>query len=303
MELRHLRYFVAAAEHEHFRHAAEELAIAQPALTRQVRQLEEELGIALFERQKRRVRLTTGGRSFLEDARLLLQEVDRAARRAQLAAHGQLGVLSVGYVDTSVYGGIVPEIFSRFRKEAKDVQLDLFTMNSVEQWAALNMGKIDAGFVYQVPDVASFRSAPVWKERVVVSLPKGHPLARRPSLRLLDLQNEPFVWIPRSVSPRYFDLINDALRTASVTLNVVQEARTEFTLLSLVAGGVGLSFAVVSTKRRTPDNVVLRDVEDLNVTVHLRVLWRVDNGSTILPRFLGVVRDVRGTHRSRRGQL
>lgn len=248
MELRHLRYFVAVGEEEHFGRAAKRLALAQPALSRQVHQLEQELGASLFERSGRGVRLTPVGRVLLEDARRALAEVDRAARRARLAAQGRIGTLSVSFVDTAFYSVVPPRVIAEFRRLYPDVRIELATLNSVEQWSALRDGAVNVGFVYFRPtDFPELRWETVAGDHVVLAIPKRHSLARKPSLRLRDLRDEPFVWIRRAVSPAYYDRIAEACLAGGLTLNVVQEATTESTMMGLVAGGVGLSFAVAST--------------------------------------------------------
>lgn len=295
MELRHLRYFIAAAEEEHFGRAAKRLAIVQPAITRQIRQLEEELGVQLFERVGRGVRLTATGGLFLQDARRTIAEADRAARRARLAATGQLGTITVGFVEASMFCEIVPDVVAEFRHQLPDVQLELVALRSIDQWDAFRQQRVNLGFIYYLPsDFPELRSELVAKEQVVLALPKGHPLAKKPKLMLRDLQNEPFVWFPRTVTPPYHDHVVQACRDAGLRLQVVQEAPTEVSLLSLVARGVGLTFAVENRSRhQAHTEVLLREVEDLEVILDLKLAWRSDDPSPLIPRFRTVLHDVR----------
>lgn len=301
MELRHLRYFVAAAEEEHFGRAAKRLAIAQPAVTRQIRQLEEELAVELFERIGRGVKLTVAGRILLQDARRTLAESDRASRRAHLAATGQLGTLTVSFVEASIYCDIVPDVLAAFRKQVPDVQLELLALRSIDQWSALRQQQVNMGFLYYLPsDFPELRTELVATERVMLALPKNHRLARKPKVRLGDLQNEPFVWFPRAVSPPYHDHVVEACHSAGLRLKVVLEAPTESALLHLVARGVGLTFAVENRSRHQAlADVRLREVADLNVVLGLQIAWRSDDPSSVLPRFLEVVRDVRARMNAR----
>jgi DNA-binding transcriptional LysR family regulator len=295
MELRHLRYFVAAAEEEHFGRAARRLAIVQPAVTRQIQQLEEELGVKLFERIGRGVTLTVAGRILLQDARRTLAESDRALRRAHLAATGQLGTLTVGFVEASIYCDIVPNVLAEFRTQVPDVQLELVALRSIDQWSALRQRQINTGFLYYLPsDFPELRTELMATEHVMLAVPQDHRLARKSRVTLRDLQNEPFVWFPRAVSPPYHDHVVEACHNAGLRLKVVLEAPTESSLLSLVARGVGLTFAVENRSRHQAlANVRLRDVADLNVVLRLQMAWRADDPSPVLPKFLGVGRDMR----------
>jgi DNA-binding transcriptional LysR family regulator len=293
MELRHLRYFVAVAEEEHIGRAAEHLEVAQPAVTRTVQQLERELGVTLLERRGRSVRLTATGRVFLTHARQALAEAEHAVRQARLAQSGRAGTLNVGFVETATYSGVLPAIFREFRARTPEVQLELHALNSVEQWRALDRETLDVGFVYyRPPDSQRLEWRAITTDRVVLAVPSEHKLARAPRVRLRDLRTEPFIWIPRSVSPGYYDAISEPLRRAGVELNVVQEAGRESTLLSLVSGGVGLSFVVAATRSRQPRDVVLRPVPDLNVTLSVEVVWRRNTSSPVVAQFIDVARSV-----------
>src|SRR6266511_732117 len=171
MELRHLRYFIAAAEEEHFGRAARRLAIVQPAVTRQIRQLEEELGVELFERIGRGVKLTVAGRILLQDARRTLAESDRAVRRAHMAAIGQLGTLTVSFVEASIYCDIVPHVLADFRKQCPDVQLELVALRSIDQWSALRQRQVNTAFLYYLPnDFPELRTESMATERVMLAL-------------------------------------------------------------------------------------------------------------------------------------
>src|SRR6202043_1154141 len=147
MELRHLRYFVGVGEEQHFGRAAERLRIAQPALSRQIQDLEKEIGVLLFERLPRGVRLTAAGRLFLEDSRRILAEVQEAARRAEQAARGLSGTLRVGFVEGISWHGIVPESFRRFRQKQADAEMIPIPMLSLAQAEAVRTGRLDAGFI------------------------------------------------------------------------------------------------------------------------------------------------------------
>jgi len=291
VELRHLRYFVAVGEEEHFGRAAERLHVVQPALTRQIRQLEDEIGCALFERLTRGVRLTEAGKSFLEEARRLLVDLGRSVDRTRLIAQGKVGRLRVGFSDTATYSGELPSILHNFRARCPDVRLELFPSSSVVAGEQLRRNEVDVAFVYVAPtDPRELKTHTISVERWVLALPRTHPLVKRKRVKLGDLTREPFVWFPRSVAPPLHDRVLAACHAAGLTLNIVQEVNNPTTMLSLVAGGIGVTFTITSAEKTKPDSVVLRKVDDLRITAELSAIWRGDNKVPALQKFIEVVR-------------
>src|SRR6267154_6626522 len=144
MELRHLRYFVAIGEEQHYGRAARRLRVAQPALSRQIQDLEEEVGFKLFDRLPRGVKLSVAGKLFLEDARRILQAVSEATARAAHVARGQSGTLRVGFTENASWHGVVPDSFRQFRKNHPDAELQLNPLTSLEQFEAVRSGRLDA---------------------------------------------------------------------------------------------------------------------------------------------------------------
>ena len=292
MELRHLRYFVAVGEEEHFGRAAERLHVVQPALTRQVRQLEEEMGFALFERLKRGVRLTEAGKSFLEETRRLLADLGRSVDQARLVAEGTVGRLRVGFSDTATYSGELPSILRAFRARWPEVRLELSPSSSVGAGDLLRRQEVDVAFVYAAPtDLRDLKTHAISVERWVLALPQAHPLAKRKRVKLADLKREPFVWFPRLVAPPLYDRVLAACHAAGLTLDIVQEVNNPTTMLSLVAGGIGVTFTITSAEKTKPDSVVLRTVDDLRVTAELSAIWRGDNKVPALQKFLELVHE------------
>jgi len=290
VELRHLRYFLAVGEEEHFGRAAERLHVVQPALTRQVRQLEEEIGCALFQRLKRGVRLTEAGRSFLEETRRLLADLGRSVDRTQLIAQGKVGRLRVGFSDTATYSGELSSILHDFRARWPDVRLELFPSSSVVAGEQLRRQEVDVAFVYVAPtDLGELKTHTISVERWVLALPRAHALVKSKRLKLSDLKREPFVWFPRAVAPPLHDRVLAACHAAGLTLNIVQEVNNPTTMLSLVAGGIGVTFTITSAEKTKPDSVVLRKVDDLRVTAELSAIWRGDNKVPALQKFIEVV--------------
>src|SRR6516164_10952167 len=151
MELRHLRYFVAIGEEQHYGRAARRLRVAQPALSRQIQDLERELGFQRFERLPRGVKLNAAGKLFLEDARRILHEVTESVLRAGRVATGRSGTLRVGFTENSSWRGVVPDSFRRFREQQPDAELELQPQPSLEQLEAIRSGRLDAGFLNFMP--------------------------------------------------------------------------------------------------------------------------------------------------------
>lgn len=291
VELRQLKYFVRIAELEHFGRAAEDLHIVQPALTRQMQQLEDELDVALFERLPRGVRLTVAGKVMLERVKPIFSDLERAIAATKQASQGKLGSLRIGFADGTTYSGHLPQIIRTFRKDCPEVELELTPERSVVQAQLLAQRKIDAAFVYWLPeDLNSIEHHVINHEKVVVAMASGNPLTKRKSLHLIDLKDSTFIWIKRDNSPMFYDMILSQCNNAGLTLKVIQEATTESSMLSLVSADMGITFITESAQRRKPDNVELRMVKDLNATLTLMAMWRKDDSNPALAEFLKAVK-------------
>lgn len=294
-----MKYFIRVAELEHFGRAAQELHVVQPALSRQVKQLEEELGVQLFERLPRGVRLTEAGRVLLERARPLMADIDRMAAAARLAGQGKTGFVRVGFADGATYSGHVPAIIREFRKRSPQVELELIPASSATQAELLMQHSIDVGFAYWLPhDRSHIQHHEINHERVVLAAAESNKLSSKRSVRLKELIDLPFIWFKRSNAPMFYDLIAGRCNRAGLTLNVVQEAFTESTMLSLVAADIGVTFITEAAQRRKPDNVVLIDVRDLDASITLIAMWRTDDRNPALKEFLKAVRSS-SNHRKR----
>jgi DNA-binding transcriptional LysR family regulator len=291
MELRHLRYFVGVGEEQHFGRAAERLHVAQPALSRQIQDLEKEIGFPLFDRLPRGVKLSAAGKLFLEDARRILGEVQEATRRAERVARGKAGTLRVGFVEAISWHGVVPESFRRFREKQPDAELTPVPMLSVEQVEAVRSGRLDAGFMVRMGGLdKGLDQLPVAQHRVVLAAPKGHPLAKQTKLRVRDLSDAPFVWLSRRINPAAYDRLMEAcFRGGLKSPRIVQEAYDHATMLSLVSCRLGVALVSDSTRWQCPRGVALLPIMDLNVPVPFSLIWRKDNLSPLLQKFLDLL--------------
>jgi DNA-binding transcriptional LysR family regulator len=291
MELRHLRYFVAVGEEQHYGRASRRLRVAQPALSRQIQDLEEEIGFKLFERLPRGVKLNPAGKLFLEDARRILQEISEAAARAARVARGRSGTLRVGFTENASWRGVVPDSFRRFREQQPDAELQLHPAASLDQIEAIRAGRLDAGFVNFMPEAdPELDQLAVGNPHVELAVPKRHPLAKLKKARLRDLVDAAFVWFPRWASPAFYDQMMEACyRGGLKSPRIVQEGNNEATILSLVSTGLGVGWVLGTARWRSPATVAILPVVDLNVTLRLALAWRRDNTSPLLVSFIAEV--------------
>jgi DNA-binding transcriptional LysR family regulator len=302
MELRHLRYFVAVGEEQHYGRAASRLRVAQPALSRQIQDLEAEVGFKLFERLPRGVKLSAAGKLFLQDARRILQEVNEAAARAGRVARGLSGTLRVGFTENSSWRGVVPDSFRRFREQQPDAELQLQPAASLEQLEAIRSGRLDGGFVNFMPKSdPELNQLLVALQHVDLAVPKRHALTKLKKLRLRDLTDVPFVWFPRWASPAFYDrMMRECYRGGLKSPRIVQEGLNEATILSLVSTGLGVGWVLATARWRSPENVVILPVVDLDMPLTLALAWRRDNTSTLLANFIAEVQrlpDVRAINK------
>jgi DNA-binding transcriptional LysR family regulator len=292
MELRHLRYFMVVGEEQHYGRASRRLRVAQPALSRQIQNLEEEIGFKLFDRLPRGVKLSAAGTLFLEDARRILEAVREATARATRVARGQSGTLRVGFPENASWHGVVPDSFRHFREQQPDAELQLQPMPSLVQLDAIRSGRLDAGFHNFMPKAdAELNQLLVAIQDVELAVPKRHPLTKIKKLRLRDLAGAPFVWFPRSANPAFYDrMMHECYRGGLRAPRIIQEGFNEATILSLVSTGLGVGWVLGSARWRCPKTVVIRPVVDLNMPLTLTLSWRRDNTSPLLVRFVGEVR-------------
>mgnify|MGYP000267007314 CR=1 FL=1 len=286
MELRHLRYFSTLAEERHFGRAAQRLHMTQPPLSRQIQELERELGFALFDRTQRRVQLTPAGEVFLERTRGLLESLELAIREARRASVGETGRLVVGYLASLTYSGIT-DIIRAFHERFPGIELNLRELGPQAQLDALKARQIDVGLVRGKVDDASLASACVRRDPLVVVLPPGHHLAERKRIALNLLSSEPFVFFPRARSAAFFDQVISLCRTAGFSPRIVQEA-PQLDILSLVAAGFGVSIMPGSTRRLARKDIVLRPIVG-SPSTELTIAWRVDDVSPALLEFVAFV--------------
>ena len=269
-----LRYFMAVAERLHFGRAAEALHISQPPLSRAIRALEERLGVALFARSRRRVELTAEGRCFLEEARRLTGQLERAVLEVRGMASGEQGRLRIGFVSLADYG-VLPGLLKRFKAARPGVALALREMLSPEQAAALGAGELDFGLLLPpVAGEAGLEHLVVQRERFVAALPSRHRLARVAGrLAVIDLAGEPFVMVPREIAPGLYDIVRGLAARAGIPLNVAQEAIQMQTVVSLVSSGLGVAIVPASVANLGRRGVAYRELADRHPRLDVWLAW------------------------------
>lgn len=290
MELRHLRYFIVTAEELHFTRAARRIGIAQPPLTQQIQALEKELGVQLFERRPRQVRLTTAGTVFLEEARLVLEQVGRAAARCRLAGAGMTGRIGIGFTESASFCGEVMWMLRRYRELYGDVEMGLQEQQSMQLVEMLRQGRIDAAFVrLPIGPEADIRFEAISKEPLVVAVPRAHRFAGRRSLRLMDLRDEAFVFYPRATGAGLSHRIITACEEAGFTPRIVQQAPQLSSTINLVAGSIGIAVVPSCMSTSRADNVRYVPLRASGLEASLGVAYRVEAMTPAVRNLLALV--------------
>jgi DNA-binding transcriptional LysR family regulator len=262
MELRHIRSFLSIAETLHFGRTAELIHISQPAISLQIRALEEEVGVRLFERNRRKTTLTAAGSAFRDDAAAALSQLEQAIRRARLTATGKLGLLRIGFVSTAG-NEIVPNIVRQFRKSNPEVEFSLRNILTAEQVQMLESGSLDVGFLRMpVDEHSALDVVTVHREPFVLVVPSSHKLAKRKRVRLREVAGQDFVMYERTYAPGFHDLMFGILRDAGIVPNVTQTAVEIPTLISLVASGMGITIMPASVVKHYVASVVACGILD-----------------------------------------
>ncbi len=292
MELRHFRYFLKLAEELHFGRAAKRLGIAQPPLSKQIRQLEIELGFDLFHRTKRQVKLTPAGKVFLDEIKVAMAQVEQAIRKAERANRGEMSRLVVGFVEGVTYNGFLPYLVTEFRKQFPDVQIELQEMTSLMQAQALIEHRIDIGLVLMRPsDPTQIGIEHLWSDKLVIAMHRDHPLASRTEIDLAELGNEPFIIFPKHVSPVLYDRIIESFERVGFRPRFVQEAVQVPTVTSLVAAGVGVALVPESLSHLGRKDVALCPARDFVMRLNMEMIWREDDTNPVVSAFLDVARN------------
>lgn len=275
MELRQVECAVAVAEEMHFGRAADRLRIPQPSLSRQVRDLERDLGVRLFERTSRRVELTAAGEAFVEAAERLLAAAAETRDAALAAADGSTGRVTLGFVSSAAIRAL-PSAIALQRERAPRVRVTLREMNSAAQLEALRAGTIDVGIVRDLSDVDGILATALFREPLYAAVPLDHPLlgGARSSIECRSLVGCDLVSLPAASAPRIRGLLESAAHASGASLRCVQEARQYATLLALVAASVGAAVVPESVRELRQHDVRYLPLRDRGAWSELRVVVR-----------------------------
>lgn len=289
MELRHLRYFVTVAEELNFSRAAERLHVAQPPLSKQIRDLEEELGVQLFQRTKRRVKLTDAGVVFLEEVNKVFTQVNQAVRTAQQASRGEIGRLVIGFNSSATYS-VLPDLLHKFQQHCPDVKLVLHELTTSQQLDKLYRNQIDLGILYLPVDESKLSVMPILKEPLMVALPETHFLANQPQVSMYELIDEPFILPAHHLGAGLYAQIMVFFQQISFHPKVTQSATLLQTAVSLVAGSVGVALVPASLQNLQRTGVVYKAIAEPAPELEIAVVWRQHEPSQVVQRFLSIVK-------------
>jgi DNA-binding transcriptional LysR family regulator len=274
MELRHLRYFVTVAEELHFGRAARRLNMSQPPLSRQIQELEAELGVSLLVRRYHHVELTQAGETYFVQAKRILEQVEAAKHEAAAVALGRAGHLRLGH-GTHLPDGYLSRLLAAYHKKAPHVAVDLLESPTPRILKALRQKTIDVGFVIAPSRATGLVVRPLFSERLVVALPEDHRYAAAPLTDLAQLAHENFVLCRRYADPGYRELVEGICRDAGFTPRVLQAVEHKQTVLELVAQGLGVSIVQESAAARST-GVRYRPFPRPVSPVATAVVWRED---------------------------
>jgi DNA-binding transcriptional LysR family regulator len=287
-ELRHLVYFREVARQLHFRKAAEGLAIAQPALSRQIAQLEKSLGAELLTRSQRKVELTPAGAALLERIEPLLRSLAGVPAELQAMAAGQVGHIRVAFTGLAM-ATVLPAILREFNKQHPRVRVELNESPTASQLKALQEGEISCGFFHPDAPTPGLHTHVLLRERNGVLLPADHPLAKNNSLRLRDLATTPFVLFPRAFNPGFYDRVLTAFSAAGVNPQIAEEVWPRANGIGLVRAGLGATFITPSEAKLVPGDVRFCPLVGPAPESRLVLGWRQKlSADPALAAFLGV---------------
>ncbi|WP_394827785.1 LysR substrate-binding domain-containing protein [Pendulispora albinea] len=287
MNFDRLRSFVVLAERLHFGAAARLLNLSQPALSNQIRLLEEELGAPLFDRGRHGAALTEVGKIFLEEARGLILHADRVLEIGRRAGRGETGRLSIGFGFSTLT--LVPRLLAKFRKRRPEVRIDLREMATHSQLDALREGRIHVGFV-RVPAGKEFRQLLVLEDRLMLVVPKSQRKEQR-RIDLGDFRGSPFILPQRSLSVSYHDHILRMCSHHGFHPRVIQESHESSTIPALVAAGLGVALVAESQLRTRIEGIVVHALDDEMARWKVGAAWRKSEGSPLTSEFLDILRD------------
>ncbi|WP_296660050.1 LysR substrate-binding domain-containing protein [Paraburkholderia sp.] len=297
--IRQLWMFLAVAEEQHFGRAARRLNMSQPPLTEQIKVLEQSLKVQLFDRSRRGTQLSPAGAAILPAVRQFAGQVERLERVVREVAAGQSGVLHVGAI-TSAMLETVPPLLDALRQAHPNLTVFVNEIDSVDAIPALEAGELDLAFVRIDGEVGGGIAAmPLANDRLAVALPKDHPLAALPRVRLQSLASEQLVMSSRQVSPVYFDTLVSVCRANGLTPRVTHEVRSVTSQIAYVGCGQGVALVPSSMRKLAPENVVVRPLKEKIEVVTAALLWNTQRHHPLVDEVIASLEKRKGRPASR----
>jgi DNA-binding transcriptional LysR family regulator len=292
VELRHLRYFVAVADELSFTRASRALHVAQSAVSAQVHDLEDQIGVSLFDRNSRRVRLTPAGKAFQESALHILQAADDAMRQARRIGQASYGALAIGFSGAQSHEWM-PQILRRFRQAYPAVEVTLLEMVPAGQIEALLARKLDIGFIGAVEDKPppGLRVECIAEERPLLGVPSDHPLACRAAVKLSELRDEGFVLTSRQNSPSFRAWLTRFFQAGGFVPRIVQEVDRARTGVQYVAAGFGLSIFPEHISRLPAPGVIFLPLLGTRMKIRYGLAWRRAQADEVVERFVAYAKE------------
>lgn len=289
MDRRRLECFIALAEELHFHRAADRCHMTQPAMSQQLRLLEQQLQAQLANRNKRRVSLTRAGEVFLQEARHIVRQMDTAAQLVRRTDRGELGHLRVGVTSPALYV-VFPEILALFRQQLPDVSVLVEEMTTAEQEQALRDGRIQIGIGHPPLDDPSLACEMIARSAFNLVLAEDNPLSRKPQLELADLASEHFILFPRKIGPKLYDTIIGLCRSAGFSPMVILEAYPAQSIIALACAGYGVGFIASPLQRLPRPGVVYRPLQGAKPYLTLGVAFLADGSSPAISAFVAAAK-------------
>lgn len=288
IEWRHLRYFLAVAEELHFKKAADKLYISQPGLSRQIKRMEETLGLSLFERNNKSVQLTPAGKYLHQEIEPALKNIEAILHHTTMIHEGKEGSIKMGYVGSAMQN-VIPDLLVRFNKKYPNIHFGLSELDNAKQVAALLSFDLDVGFVRLNKVPSSLHIRPVRRETFSIVLPKDHPMTSKKFKNLSQLRKESFIFFEKSYSPVYYERIMSIFEDSGFSPHISHTTVHANTIYRLVENGFGLSIVPTSLQLGYDLPVKFIELGQIPQRAVLSMVWNRKNKNPILEKLLGSV--------------
>ncbi len=291
IELRHLLYFKTVAEELHFRRAAERLFIAQPGLSRQIKQLEEYYQAPLFIRDKKKVELTPAGIYLKKEVDHLFNQLGKMKDQVEKIAEGKLASLKLGFIGSAVQA-ILPQLLVNLKQQQPLIDITLNELSNEVQLDKLAKNELDFGFVRIKDTPPGLQSIPILTDHFALVLPKNHPLAKTKKVNLLDFQEESFILFSKEYSSSYYDLVMSIFKDHGFQPHVALKTVNALSIFNLVSQGLGVAIVPSSLKKGYHTHVDFLELSHIPQRTTLSLLWNQENRNPGITALLAIVRDL-----------